>query len=311
MVIICKFCNKEYASYASRINHIKKFHSEPIKSTTSEIAKTSLESKNFSPEIANILLKKDNITCEHCKSTFTRIDSLRKHNNRCKIKNNEDNKLKHENEQLKEIVEKVKKEKEEMKQDIELLKKQMLEIMNKQNKIHPKTLTKINKQLNNNTIINNNNINIIQLGGESLDTLFNKNQQLDVLSKRYKCLEYLVKQIHFNDNYPQFKNILITNTQNNIGYRYDKNENKFIAIDKNELLDDVITERMGDIENFYDNQLQYLDSRTKDIIHCFIDKMSDKNEKYYEHKMKDIKLVIYNNRNKVSKEITHDLEIIV
>jgi hypothetical protein len=69
--------------------------------------------------------------------------------------------------------------------------------------VHPKTLTKINKQLNNNTIINNDNkvINIIQLGGESIDTLFNKNQQIDVLNKRYKCLEYLVKQIHFNDNY--------------------------------------------------------------------------------------------------------------
>jgi hypothetical protein len=149
------------------------------------------------------------------------------------------------------------------------------------------------------------------LGGESLDTLFNKNQQLDVLSKRYKCLEYLVKQVHFNDNYPQFKNILITNTQNNIGYRYDKVDNKFIAINKNELLDDVITERMGDIETFYDNQSKYLDSKTKDIIHCFIDKMDDKSEKYYEQKMKDIKLVIYNNRNKVSKEITQDLEVIV
>ena len=310
MTILCKYCNKEYASYASRSNHIKKFHIVNTENIQTEIAKTSPKIKNISPEIANISLKKDNIICEHCKITFTRIDSLRKHNNRCKIKNNEDNKLKQENEQLKEIVEKVKKEKEEMKQDIELLKKQMLEIMNKQNKIHPKTLTKINKQLNNNTIINNN-INIIQLGGESLDTLFNKNQQIDVLNKKYKCLEYLVKQIHFNDNYPQFKNILITNTQNNIGYRYDKIENKFIAINKNELLDDVITERMGDIENFYDNQLQYLDSRTKDIIHCFIAKMSDKNEKYYEQKMKDIKLVIYNNRNKVSKEITHDLEIIV
>ena len=27
MVVICKYCNKEYASYASRSNHIKKFHS--------------------------------------------------------------------------------------------------------------------------------------------------------------------------------------------------------------------------------------------------------------------------------------------
>jgi hypothetical protein len=110
---------------------------------------------------------------------------------------------------------------------------------------------------------------------------------------------------------PQFKNILITNTQNNIAYRYDKIENKFMAINKNELLDEVITERMGDIENFYDNQSTFLDPKTKDVIDDFIAKMAGKDTKYYEEKMKDIKLVIYNNRNKVSKELTQDLEIII
>ena len=39
--------------------------------------------------------------------------------------------------------------------------------------------------------------------------------------------------------------------------------------------------------------------------------MDNKNTKYYDNIMKDIKLVIYNNRDKVSMEITHDLEVIV
>ena len=314
---VCNICNKEYSTRQNLWKHNKNNHT---------IIKPKLIHETLNnPHIPLTIPPKINeqpkdLQCKYCDLTFTRKDNLKRHHNKCKIKNNEDNKLKQENEllkqQLKEQDNKIKEELKKRDNDIELLKKQMLEIMNKQNKIHPKTLTKINKQLNNNTlndnkVINNNNINIIQLGGESLDTLFNKNQQLDVLSKRYKCLEYLVKQVHFNDNYPQFKNILITNTQNNIGYRYDKVDNKFIAINKSELLDDVITERMGDIETFYDNQSKYLDSKTKDIIHCFIDKMDDKSEKYYEQKMKDIKLVIYNNRNKVSKEITQDLEVIV
>ena len=28
MAIICKFCNKEYSSYSSRSNHIKKYHTD-------------------------------------------------------------------------------------------------------------------------------------------------------------------------------------------------------------------------------------------------------------------------------------------
>ena len=313
MVVTCKFCKKDYASYASRSNHIKRSHTNSHSEHTHNILTITPQILNITPksnivvtESNTIVTKNNELKCNYCKKIFTRSDNLKRHYNKCKQKDSNENKLKQENEILKNKVETFEKE-------IELLKLQMIEIMNKQNKVHPKTLTKINKQLNtlNDNKIINNNINIIALGGESLDTLFNKNQQLDVLSKRYKCLDYLVKQVHFNDKYPQFKNILITNTQNNIAYRYDKNENKFIAIDKNELLDDVITERMCDIETFYDNQLQYLDSKTKDIIHCFIDKMDDKSEKYYEQKMRDIKLVIYNNRDKVSKEITQDLEVIV
>jgi len=152
------------------------------------------KSTEIAPEIKN--------NCKYCKKVFTRLSSLKRHYKNCKEMN--DNTLKVENEKLKEKVEIFEKE-------IDTMKGQMLELMNKICKIHPKTLTKINKQLNNNTINDNkviNNINIIQLGGESLDTLFNKNQQLDILSKRYKCLEYLVKQVHFNDKYQyEIKNL--------------------------------------------------------------------------------------------------------
>lgn len=154
--------------------------------------------------------------CTKCNKIFNNRKTKWSHEQNCKetIKNKleeKDNEIILLKQQLKEQDIKIKEEIKKREGDFELLKKQMLEIMNKQNKIHPKTLTKINKQLNNNTINDNkviNNINIIQLGGESLDTLFNKNQQLDILSKRYKCLEYLVKQVHFNDKYQyEIKNL--------------------------------------------------------------------------------------------------------
>ena len=82
------------------------------------------------------------------------------------------------------------------------MKGQMLELMNKVCKRHPKTLTKINTQLNN-TMINNtiNNYNIVQLGRENLSEIFSKKEKLDVLRKGYTCLPYLVEYTHFNNKY--------------------------------------------------------------------------------------------------------------
>lgn len=63
-------------------------------------------------------------------------------------------------------------------------------------------------------------------------------------------------------------------------------------------------------ETFYDNNIDNLDDKTKNIIETFINKM-DNNTEYKEYKKKEIKLIIYNNRDKVSKEIIQNLEVIV
>ena len=310
MVVICKYCNKEYASYASRSNHIKRKHNTIVNQMDTNVNQhdTIVNQMDTNIHTPN---KSNEFKCKICDKKYYNRQALWKHNKKCKPEDT--NQIYLLKKQLKEQDNKIKEELKKRDDDIELLKKQMIELMNKQNKIHPKTLTKINKQLNNtlndNKVINNN-INIIALGGESLDTLFSKNKQIDILNHKYQCLPHLIKEVHFNDSYPQFKNILITNTQNTIAYKYDKYEKKFIAIDKNDLLDDIILERMGDIETFYDNNITQLDAKTKNIIETFIEKM-DNNEEYKETKKKEIKLIIYNNRNKVSKEITQDLEVIV
>ena len=118
----------------------------------------------------------------------------------------------------------------------------------------------------------------------------------------------LVEYAHFNDKYPQFKNILITNTQNKLAYKYDIKKKQFVAVNKDELLEDIVDERMCDINSFYEELEEELDMKTKEIL----DKVKDKIESdpaYKELKKQDIKLIIYNNRKKVSKEVTDNLEI--
>ena len=111
--------------------------------------------------------------------------------------------------------------------------------------------------------------------------------------------------------YPQFKNILITNLMNNIAYKYDKITKNFIAVDKTELLNEVVSMRMDDIESFFESNTDVLDEKTKSCVEQFISKMDSREGTYYNDKMKDVKLMIYNNRDKVSKELIQTLEIIV
>ena len=111
----------------------------------------------------------------------------------------------------------------------------------------------------------------------------------------------LVEYTHFNDKYPQFKNILITNTQNTLAYKYDTKKKQFLAVNKDELLDDIVDARICDITSFYEELENALDEKTKEIIEKVIDKIEN-DPAYRELKKKDIKLIIYNNRKKVVKD---------
>ena len=294
MSIICKYCNKEYKTYSSRSNHIKRFHTP----------KSTIQSTKPPPITLNAD-SKNKYVCKFCNNNFSRSDSLKRHYDRCKEKK-DDNELKKENDLLREQNLKIQ-------QEFESFKKEILQMMNKQCKVHPKTLQKINKQLNitnNDNKVINNTINLISLGKENLSDVLTEKQQMAILNQRFFCLDYMVKYIHFNDKFPQFKNILITNTQNKIAWRYNDDENKFLAVNKDDLLESVIDNRISDITGFYEQLEDKLDDRTKTVIEKFLDKMEN-SETYKEMKKKDIKLIIYNNRDNSSKEITQDLEIIV
>ena len=65
---------------------------------------------------------------------------------------------------------------------------------------------------------------------------------------------------------------------------------------------------MCDINSFYEELETELDERTKEILDKAKDKI-DNDPEFRELKKKDIKLIIYNNRSKVSKESTSNIEV--
>jgi len=297
---ICKICNKIYANKSGIWKHNNKYHSVTLSDKCLKVSdKTSDECLIMSDNSV-----KKNYECSICSKKFNNRKTKWSHEKKCDIKID-----------YKILFEKEEKEKNELKiileKQIAEMKNQLLETMNKKCKVHPKTLQKINKQLNcNNMIKNTNNItyNIVGLGHENLDQVFTRKEKMAILKNRFYCLPELVEYTHFNDKYPQFKNILITNTQNTLAYKYDTKKNQFMAINKDELLDDIVDARICDITSFYEELENALDEKTKDIIQKVIDKIEN-DPAYRELKKKDIKLIIYNNRKKVVKDNLLDDDI--
>ena len=163
-MVKCNYCNKEYASYQSRSNHIKKFHLNENNNNTNNPAKThqkttkthqktaethqktatNLQNSNYhiiNPTNDNNTLNK--YICNDCNINFTRLDSLKRHINlsRCKTKKNIDE------------LEKIKNENEHLKNQNNIIKEQLIEVQKllvKSSNIRPRTLNKINNLMNNN-----------------------------------------------------------------------------------------------------------------------------------------------------------------
>tara|TARA_B100001093_G_scaffold421132_1_gene413331 strand:+ start:243 stop:1337 length:1095 start_codon:yes stop_codon:yes gene_type:complete len=292
----CKICNKNYKSIQSLCNHNRRFH----KKITQNNTHTALNSTQTAPNSTKKINKINNKKCPYCNLTFTRLYSKNRHMKICKIKNEKENS----------IILKMEKEKNEYKNEIKRLKQRLRDKMNKNCKIHYKTLQKINNQLNNNITKNNcvetiNNIhnrniinfNLVGFGKEEFGDVLSNKEQLKILKKKFNSLPYMIDYVHFNKNYPQYMNFIITSIKNNIAYKYDDEKKQFIAGNKDELLNELIDNRMFDIDTFYNTHIDKLNDKCKEVINRFLDKYN--NDKLDDSLKNDINLVVYNNMNKV------------
>jgi hypothetical protein len=281
----CEHCNKSYKSYQSRWNHVNRYHNNTTLKKSSETS--NITSKM--PQNSTTLVK-NKLSCSFCGKQLSRLDNLKRHEQKCKDKLNE-NKVSNKNLEI--IIEKQSKELAELK-----------ELIQKSLKIHPKTLQKINSQLGN--IVNgdvNNNI-VIQVGNEDFNKVLTENEKLYLLNKYANSVVEMVKMVHISDDekYKQYKSMYITNLQNNVAYRYDEESKKFIAVTKNELLDSIIENRLADIENFHTDYKEKITPFTSKQITKFIERMNNEKD-YKDVKKEQIKFAIYNGREEIIQQI--------
>lgn len=316
MALMCQHCNKEFSSYQSRCNHIRKFHI--IKNIISN--NTNNTSNNTDNTLDNTLCNISNNTkpnkqylCSKCKKSFNNYQNRWKHEKICE--NNKPDSLKEENELLKKQLEEkdiiYKKELEEFKKQMESqLASQMESIKNllcKEAKIHPKTLQKLNKDLLskniNNGSINNGNIGavgnhntvihntFVKFGDVDFGKILNEKQKLHILNQPFMSLEESIKMIHFNDKLPresgmglkhslsrapEYNNIYITNMRDNLAYIFDGKQ--FVSVNKNEVISELIDNHAGEIELLFDNNKEKLKDRISKRVEAFLELLNSSDE---------------------------------
>ena len=125
--------------------------------------------------------------------------------------------------------------------------------------------------ITNNIIINNyTNDNIDYISEKFKDRLFNQ-----ILLKNYSIpLPNLIENIKFNPNHKENNNVKITNIRSKIGFYYDKN--KWIAINKNQLLNELCDYSLKVFLNYFDQNKQLLNNEIKENFNIFTREIKSK-----------------------------------
>ena len=337
----CEICKKKYKSYQSLWNHKRKFH----------IKDNDKQNDQYKENL--IITNDPNIVynCNYCKKQFINKYTLKIHTNtNCYIKkfndynsncehnndvnninrnddcdhneHNEDcdqNEHNEHNDKLKLKLADIEFEKlklEQIKEEKEILKLK-LKLNNKTIIVNNNTIKNINNLLNINNI---NNFQIIALGKENILDEISLIDKKEIIKSQFSCVEHLVKVLQCGQ-INQYKNIIITNLKDDYAYKYDETNKKFICVDKDEIMSELIDERLGNIKEIYEelNETNKIDTKTKKLIQDFLIKMNDENKyieessgkiyknfrAYKEHK---VKILIYNNLDKITKDLAIILE---
>lgn len=274
MKIYCQICNKSYKTYNSLYVHRRRYH-KPLDTLDNKCNK-----------------------CNKCGCEFDRLCNLANHQKTCVLDDDlivlqSELEKKLEPDLYEKVIDRLNK-----KGDFKIINKHQSNNINQQQNI---------QILGVNNIDNSNkcNIKIIGLGNENLSEILNAKEQINILNKRCQALEEIIKYVHFNDKYPQFHNVAITDLKSGNGLQFDESSGDYIVVKRTDMLNNLIENRMDDIADFLDNNKDKLGKTTKTSITNFINKIineaEDPNSQFIKEKRKYIELLMYNNKKKVLK----------
>jgi hypothetical protein len=294
----CKFCNKNFQNRSNRYRHEQrcKIIFEEKEKQNNEIKLAEINS-NEKIKLAEIELEKYNLDKKR-EVELAKINlelkkvEIKKENSIIKRKTNSNPTIKNINKLL-------------------------------QNKIN---MNNSNLNSNNTTNIQNNTVHnhfkIEGFGKENILNVITDKEKKLILNQGCESIEKLIEIVYIG-KYDKFKNILITNKRDNDIYTYDDKSDLYIINDKNSVLNKLVANRLDNIEEIYNefDENNKLTENNKKIMSRFFIKFTDEDKKYIdenannkeyknyiEYKVNKINNLLFNNQNKIIKDITTAIE---
>jgi uncharacterized C2H2 Zn-finger protein len=151
---------------------------------------------------------KKTYNCRRCNKIFNNVKTRWSHEKKCTVNN--DNEI------------------DNLKKEIDKLKNKLVSITN--------NTTNNNSNNNNNNNITNNIINnkYVMFPNFEYKEVLTKEEIIDILNKNEEAIEESVMKIHFNDKFPEFQNIYISNLRDSKVHIFDGKQ--FIVTNKNQTI---------------------------------------------------------------------------
>lgn len=160
-----------------------------------------------------------------------------------------------------------------------------------------KTTNITNNTNSNNRTINNNTVNIqlVSYGNENLNDL-PESYYIKSFRNGFVSVPCLLELIHFNNRFPQYKNIYIPNERKSKVKVYK--DRCWQLQDKDSTIEDIYNEKSEVLEDKYNELQMKLDKRTKKMFERFLDKKDD--DETIEYVQQYIRNLLYDKKNLVN-----------
>jgi hypothetical protein len=143
-----------------------------------------------------------------------------------------------------------------------------------------------------NQTINTQKLTIVNFGKEDIDKLSDDDKK-EILNSCYGAILRCAKKVNFNPEFPEQRNVFLTNPKAEFAYKYAMN--KYQAIETNDLLDQIIYHRANDVRDLIEQNdvLQISDSKIERVNKLLTNIDNEKPEDIAYIK-KDLRLILFN-----------------
>lgn len=177
----------------------------------------------------------------------------------------------------------------------DMLEEQKIQFENERKNLY-KQIEKLLDKVGNTTNIQSNVKNTITLnnyGNENLSHITDS-MKTQLVKIPYGMIPKLIEHVHFNDEYPENKNIALTNSRDNKIKVFS--DNKWIYKDKEETINDLVDGKYYILDAHYEQVNDSLESESRTNFIKFKQYFNSDDKEFVNKLKKDCELVLLNNR---------------